>query len=146
MADTICHATQGGLLMLAPFIARIRKRTWLWILGGVGAFFGALPDIVGAYGLVVRDDQWRLYSVAHFGKLKQVLQYVPMYWLHLYVDSYTHGTGRRWWVWDERLWVEVSLWLVNAAVITLFVRIWKRNLLREQALRVDAGTPAGKRR
>ena len=26
MADTICHATQGGLLMIAPFIARIRRK------------------------------------------------------------------------------------------------------------------------
>jgi len=132
MADTICHATQGGLLLLAPFIARIRKKAWIWTIGAVGAFFGALPDIVGAYGLMVRGDQWRLYNIAHFGKLKRVLEYVPMYWLHLYVDSFTHGNGKRWWAWDERLWVEVALWLINGTVIALFVRIWKRNMRRAE--------------
>jgi len=146
MADTLCHATQGGLLMLAPFIARIRKKFWIWVLGAVGAFFGALPDIVGAYGLVVRGDGWRLYNIAHFGRLKQVLQYVPMYWLHLYVDSYTHGAGRRWWAWDERLWLEVTLWVVNGAVIALFVRIWRRNQAREEALRAAMDPPAHRRR
>ncbi|HUI09347.1 MAG TPA: hypothetical protein VL221_03410 [Bacteroidota bacterium] len=146
MADTICHATQGGLLMLAPFIARIRKKAWLWTLGAVGAFFGALPDIVGAYGIIIRGDQWRLYNVAHFGKLKRILQYVPMYSLHLYVDSFTHGPGKRWWEWNERLWLEVLLWVVNGTVIALFVRIWRRNMRKEEALTAGAARREGEHR
>jgi hypothetical protein len=140
MADTICHATQGGLVMLAPFIARIRRRRWLWTLAGAGAFFGALPDIVGAYGNVVRHDHWRLYVSAHAGPLGEILRYVPMYWLHLFVDSFTHGPGRRWWVWDERLWVEVTLWMVNAAIIVLYVMIWRRtNRSPHEVQAPDAG-------
>ena len=132
MADTVCHATQGGLMLLAPFIARIRRKIWIWALALVGAFFGALPDLFGAYGNLVRQDRWRLYNAAHTGPIHDILRYVPMYWLHLYVDSFTHGPGKRWWMGDERLWLEITLWLVNIAVIAWFVRIWRRNLARDE--------------
>src|SRR5512140_3367202 len=46
MSDTLSHATQGGLILLGPFIHRIRRRTWIWVLALVGAFFGALPDLL----------------------------------------------------------------------------------------------------
>ena len=132
MADTICHATQGGLMLLAPFIARIRRKIWIWVLALAGAFFGALPDIFGAYGNLVRHDQWKLYMSAHAGPRGHILRYVPMYWLHLFVDSFTHGPGKRWWIWNERLWVEVARWVVNLAIIAWFVRIWKRNLPQDE--------------
>jgi|GEM_PF-2532677 len=128
MADTICHATQGGLLLLSPFIARLRKKVWVWAIFLTGAFFGALPDLFGAYGNLIRGDRWRLYVSAHSGRIGAILRYVPMYWLHLFVDSFTHGAGKRWWIWDERLWIEVTLWVVNLAVIAWFVRIWRNNL------------------
>jgi hypothetical protein len=128
MADTICHATQGGLMALAPFIARTRKKVWIWTLFLTGALVGALPDLIGAYGNLIRRDHWRFYNYAHAGPMGEILRYVPMYWLHLFVDSYTHGPGKRWWIWDERLWLEVALWGVNLAVIAWFVRIWRRNL------------------
>ncbi len=132
MADTICHATQGGLMMLAPFIARIRRKIWIWVLALAGAFFGALPDLFGAYGNLVRRDQWKLYMSAHAGHRGEILRYVPMYWLHLFVDSFTHGPGKRWWVWNERLWVEAALWVVNLAIIAWFVRIWEKNLSQDE--------------
>ncbi len=128
MADTLCHATEGGLMLLAPFIARIRKKIWIQVLFLTGAFFGALPDLFGAYGNIVDHDRWKLYVEAHTGPIGAVLRYVPMYWLHLYVDSYTHAKGRRWWVWNELLWLEVALWVVNIVVIAWFLRIWRRNL------------------
>lgn len=128
MADTICHATQGGLLLLSPFIARIRKKFWLWALFLTGAFFGALPDLLGAYGNLVRGDRWRLYVSAHSGRIGAILRYVPMYWLHLFIDSFTHGPGKRWWIWNERLWIETALWGVNLVIIAWFVRIWRNNL------------------
>ncbi len=127
MADTISHATQGGLLLLAPFIHRIRKRTWLWLLAFTGAFFGALPDLLGAYGNFVLHDHWSLYASAHHGPIREILQYVPMYWLHLEVDSVMHGEHHRWWKMDERLWLEFVFWVINLMVITWYWRIWKRN-------------------
>ena len=132
MADTICHATQGGLMMLAPFIARIRRKVWIWALALAGAFFGALPDLFGAYGNMVRHDQWKLYISAHAGQRGEILRHIPMYWLHLFVDSFTHGAGKRWWVWNERLWVEIALWAVNLAIIAWFVRIWRNNLPHDE--------------
>jgi hypothetical protein len=132
MADTICHATQGGLLMIAPFIGRIRRKVWIWALALTGAFFGALPDLFGAYGNIVRHDQWKLYMSAHAGSMGQILRYIPMYWLHLFVDSFTHGPGKRWWIWNERLWIEVTLWAFNIAVIVWFTRIWRRNLPQDE--------------
>jgi hypothetical protein len=119
-------------MLLAPFIARIRRTIWIWVLALAGAFFGALPDILGAYGNLVRHDQWKLYMSAHAGPRGRILRYVPMYWLHLFVDSFTHGPGKRWWIWNERLWVEVALWVVNFAIIAWFVRIWRSNLPQDE--------------
>ncbi|MGA9121399.1 MAG: hypothetical protein WB699_18675 [Bacteroidota bacterium] len=127
MADTLSHATQGGLLLLGPFIAHIRKRTVLWILAFTGGFFGALPDLIGAWGNYVEHDHWALYRSAHFGAIREILQYVPMYWLHLYVDSLMHGEGRRWWKGNERLWLEIAFWFLNFALIWWYVRIWEKN-------------------
>ena len=115
-------------MLLAPFIARLRRKLWIWILFLTGAFFGALPDLFGAYGNIIEHDRWKLYVAAHSGSIGEILRYVPMYWLHLYVDSFTHATGKRWWVWNELLWVEAALWVVNLAVISWFVRIWRKNL------------------
>lgn len=126
MSDTISHATQGGLLLLGPFIARIRRRTWLWILTLIGGFFGALPDLIGAYGNYIDHDHWALYRSAHSGAIANILQYVPMYWLHLRIDSISHGPNHRWWIMGERLWLEVLFWTVNFAVIGWYVKIWRR--------------------
>ena len=130
MADTISHATQGSLLLLSPFIARIRKFVWLGVLIAAGAFLGALPDLIGAYGNLIEHDHWALYRNAHQGEIKEVLQYVPMYWLHLRVDAQLHGQGRRWWVWNERFWAEIALWILNILLIFWFTMIFRNNRMR----------------
>jgi hypothetical protein len=130
MADTISHSTEGCLLALAPIIAWVRSKPLLWIVGAAGAVFGALPDILGAYGNYVDHDNWTMYRSAHFGELHDVLKYIPPYWLHLRIDRITHGLHHRWWVADERLWVEIALWLVNLAVILFFVWLRRRNRSR----------------
>jgi hypothetical protein len=60
------------------------------------------------------------------------MQYIPMYGLHLFLDSLMHGQGHRWWRWGERMWLEILLWVVNALVILWLVRTWKANEPREQ--------------
>ena len=125
MADTFCHGTQGGMFVLAPLLSRIQDRTWLWILVFLGVVVGALPDLFGAYGLFILNDHWALYVNAHSGAIAGVLKYIPMYWLHLLVDSITHGEGHRWWVWNERLWLEILLWAVNGLVIWWLVKRWR---------------------
>ena len=130
--------------MLAPFIARIRRKVWIWALALTGAFFGALPDLFGAYGNLVRHDQWKLYISAHAGHRGEILRYIPMYRLHLFVDSFTHGQGRRWWVWNERLWLEAALWGVNLAIIAWFVKIWRSNLPHDELRRRAEGESRAK--
>src|SRR5512132_1527988 len=123
MSDAISHATQGGLLLLGPFISRIRGRVWLWVLAFIGGMFGALPDLLGAYGNFVEHDHWALYRSAHHGAIAHILQYVPMYWLHLRIDTITHGPQHRWWIMGERMWMEVVLWTINLVVIGWYIRI-----------------------
>lgn len=134
MADIICHGTEGGLMILALLRSWIARKSWPWVLVGLGLIFGMLPDLIGAYGNIVDHDHWTLYRSAHFGPIKQILQYVPMYGLHLFLDSLMHGQGHRWWRWDERMWLEILLWVVNAMVILWLVRTWKKDESDEQGV------------
>ncbi len=142
MADIVCHGTEGGLMILVLLRSWIRRRVWLWLLVGLGGFLGMVPDLIGAYGNIVYHDHWTLYRSAHFGPIKQALQYLPMYWLHLYLDSLMHGPGHRWWRIGERLWLEGFLWVVNVVVIVWLVKTWKRN--EEEIRRHPAAIPAQK--
>jgi len=127
MSDTVSHGVQGALLLLGPFISRIRRRAWLWALGLTGGIFGALPDLLGAYGYFVEHDRWALYRRSHYGDIANILQYVPMYWLHLRIDSFTHGPDHRWWIMGERLWLELLFWTVNGLVLSWYIRIWRKH-------------------
>lgn len=140
IADTICHGVQGGLMLMVWLRRWIKSKPWLWVVVFLGVFFGTLPDLIGAYGNLVDHDHWTLYRNAHFGDIKQVLQYVPMYWLHLYLDTLMHGPGHRWWRMDERLWLEVVLWMINLAIIAWLVRTWKTNGKRSAALQPEKRT------
>lgn len=113
-------------MVAAPFVSQIKKHAWLWIFVGLAAFMGALPDIIGAHGNYIEHDNWNEYTVAHSGSVADVLKYVPMYGLHLYTDSFTHSQGHRWWKWNERLWLEALLWIINFIVIGWMVRRWRR--------------------
>ena len=127
MADPLSHATQGALMMVAPFIARLRRRSVLILLVIAGGTLGVLPDLLGLYGFIFRHSQ-ELYNSAHIGPLRDRLAYIPMYALHLGVDSLTHDPDRQWYGWNVRVWLQVLLWVVNIAVIVWFVRIWKKKL------------------
>ena len=133
MADPLSHATQGALILLAPFIARLRKKIVLLLLAVLGGILGVLPDLIGLYGFVLRHDHGVLYGSAHYGAVKDVLQYIPMYALHLGVDSLTHDPDRQWYGWNIRIWLQILLWLANVAVIWWFARIWKRNTTAEHS-------------
>jgi len=114
-------------MVLALIRSRIGRKPWLWSVVSLGFVLGMLPDVIGAYGNIIENDNWKLYRRAHHGDIEQVLRYVPMYSLHLYLDSEMHGEGRRWWRYDERLWLEIVLWVVNVMVIVWLVKSWKAN-------------------
>jgi hypothetical protein len=94
---------------------------------GRGSAFRGLPDLLGLVGYTLVHDQGRLYQSAHSGSLKSVLQYVPMYWLHLFMDSYMHDPDRTWHGIYLRATLELLLWLMNIVLVVWFFRIWKRN-------------------
>jgi hypothetical protein len=120
-------------MLLAPFLSRIRKRIWLWILVTIGATFGVLPDLLGAYGFLIARDNGQLYVSAHSGAISNVLRFIPMSALHLAVDYLAHDNGNGWHVRNGRLWVDIVMWLVNFVVIYWFVIIWKRNAAKGQS-------------
>jgi hypothetical protein len=124
VADPLSHATQGAVVILAPFITRLRKKTHLWLLAVLGGCFGALPDLFWFVGYLLRDGG-ALYASAHHGRLQDVFQYVPMYALHLAVDSLTHNPDRTWYGWNVRIWLQLLLWLVNGLAVYLMFRVWQ---------------------
>lgn len=140
IADTICHGVQGGLLVAVLIQKWMRRKAALWILVIAGVLFGTLPDIIGAYGNLIEHDHWALYRRAHFGDIKDLLQYIPMYWMHLQFDGIMHGPGHRWWKVDERLWLEIVLWLINLLVIAWLMNSWKKRA--SSVGRPDADVPA----
>ena len=127
MADPISHTTQGALMMVAPFIFRIKSKVKLWSLITIGALLGGAPDLIGWYGYRIEHDKWQLYENAHTGPISDILWYIPMSALHLYLDKVTHGLGDRWDLWSKRTMLEAALWVVNISIIILFVKIWKKN-------------------
>ncbi len=128
MSDPLSHATQGALMLLAPVISKLRNKIWLWLLVVLGGAMGALPDLLGLYGFAIRHDHGDLYWNAHHGLVKDALQYLPMYALHLAVDSLTHDPDRDWYGWKLRIWLQIIFWLLNGLLIAWFVRIWNANV------------------
>ena len=124
-------------MLLAPFISHDRKRFWLWMLAFFGALFGVLPDLFYFYGIIFEHGDTHLYVSAHYGAIRNVLQYIPMYDLHLAVDSQTHNPDRQWYGWNVRIWLQVILWVVNIAVIVWFTRIWRRNTAAFRSLQKE---------
>jgi len=133
MPDPLCHATQGGIMLVAPFITKIRKKRTLWILASIGAIFGDLPDLLGAFGYYLLNDHGNLYYQAHWGHIREFLQYVPMYGLHLVLDHFTHRMEDRWTLWNH--WVEFELvaWAINISLIILLAMVWRRMQDRRRA-------------
>ena len=103
MPDIICHSVHGGLLVAVPFLSRLKRNKWMWSVVVLGAILGALPDLIGAHGNLVKNDHWSEYVLAHRGDVADVVKYVPMYGLHLFLDRYTHGDGIRWGGASERV-------------------------------------------
>jgi len=126
MADPVCHATQGALMMVAPFISRLRKKAVLWTLILVGAILGDLPDLLGVYGFFIMNDHGELYDSAHTGHIGKILVFIPMYGLHLCLDSIMHEMERERNIFSEWFWIEVAMWVVNILLIYAFVRMWKK--------------------
>jgi hypothetical protein len=117
-------------MMLAPFIGWVRRKAVLITLAVAGGVLGVLPDLIGVYGFIFAPGGEH-YNSAHAGDLRDHLIYIPMYALHLAVDSLTHDPDRQWYGWNVRVWLQIVLWIVNIALVVWFIRIWKKNQREE---------------
>lgn len=124
-------------MLLAPFIGRMHRRVWMWLLAITGAVLGSLPDLLGLIGFFILRDNGRLYNIAHSGAIKEIIQYIPMCWLHLWLDSFMHDPERTWEGFYLRASLSVLMWVANAVMIWWYVRIWQRNR-RKYARRLHA--------
>jgi hypothetical protein len=125
MADPLCHVAQGGLMLVLPFISRIRRTMWIWVLGIVGGVLGALPDLIGAFGMFILKDGSRLYNSAHAGTIKNLILFIPMCWVHLKIDPHMHDPSLRWHGLSIRVTLEIALWLANFLMIYLSMWMWR---------------------
>lgn len=90
---------------------------------------GAAPDIAGWLEKVIyhNSDLWNWYDTAHYG-IKWLRYVFPPYWLHVWLDSFSHEPGHEWWVWRNqqtgrygKLWLELTLWLITIPCLLLLI-------------------------
>lgn len=119
--DTGMHAAHGALMM-----AIFTNDPW-YIL--ISAIVGALPDLVGwAEKLINKgpnDGGW--YEISHappgYWPWLSLLKCTPPYCLHIWLDRFTHGEGKRWWVKGERLSWEIWGWVITILLTALLIYV-----------------------
>lgn len=104
--DAGFHIVSGFLTGYVP-LSFVSKTAGV-IAGSLNAIAGGLPDIPFNSG-------W--YEKAHAGQISKVMRWIPGWGLHLWIDKHTHGEGKRWWVWNERMWVEPVGWAMVVLII-----------------------------
>lgn len=85
---------------------------------GLFIFFGIFPDIVPAIeNKSINADKWEKWD--WYKKLHKIniLCIIPSFGLHILLDKYTHGHGRRWWIKSERLIYEIVGWIISLIII-----------------------------
>lgn len=96
-------------------------------LGAASALLAGVPDIA-----ILKNDGGKLYNDIH--NFRHWLSFLPPITLHILLDKFTHGNGKRWYAgkwyeyfykWRERMWVEVITWAVNLAIITYYLITYK---------------------
>ena len=101
--DTIQHAYAGYLISL------VLCNSLIFI--AIMVFFGILPDLGGwLEKLIYKDNtRWNWYLYLH---TNYWLCLIPSYGMHILLDKFTHGKGKRWWILKERLWLEILVWTI----------------------------------
>lgn len=89
---TINHAAAGGLLYgWIAWLLKMRDTTTFWPIVVAGAFFGALPDMIGWWETYITNPgSWQLRNVAHDGSINAVFQWTLAYGLHTWLDRFIH--------------------------------------------------------
>ena len=130
--DTIQHAYAPALATYS-----ITQNVEQSLMAGA---IGALPDIGTAIKRFITGN-WKIYEMLHsktaaaitFG-LSLIGTRIPdapswlvlgllFYAVHCVLDWPTHGTGKRWYIWEERFWAEALAWAI-LIILAIPVNIW----------------------
>lgn len=106
--DIFNHGVQGFLLGYVP-----TRSITLGVICGVSAL---IPDLT-----ILKSDNGRLYDKIHYEW--HWLAFIPPITLHVLLDRLGHGEGKRWWVWKERLWLELLTWVINLYTIIIILKL-----------------------
>lgn len=125
--DTVQHVAHGFIIsaitekIACHFEAGI---TLVAILYFANIFASLLPDLAGWLEKVHYNDKsrWNWYKSLHRIDFNNFLVFIPGGLLHIWLDSFCHADGKRWWIWNERLWLEILGWIVTLVVAYL---IWR---------------------
>jgi hypothetical protein len=136
--DSLQHGVHGAVIVLLPACAvgctigdsDILSHA-ITALATVFACIGAMPDAAGEIEPENPGEskRWNWYIEAHQGAINRWMidhwYYIfPVPWiLHTWLDTFTHGEGKRWWVWNEGLWKEVVGWAVPVAVCGIVLAV-----------------------
>lgn len=131
--DTVNHATTGFLTTAIP--TSFISIEYSIVLGIIGALLMALPDIIGELYAYFKNDNYEMYNKIHKNQI-WLLKWIPHIRLHTYLDSFSHGEGRRWYagIWyeyfmpnryREMMWLESFMWIVNIFLIIIYYNIIK---------------------
>ena len=101
----------------------MRHKALVWCMVSFGAFGGAGPDLVGAYGTLILHDNYALYGSAHHGAIYAVAKYLPPWWLHCAIDGFWHDPAPPfgWYAWG--IYADLGFWLIVLAIGYYF---WRR--------------------
>lgn len=118
--DTISHSIHGVIIYRILDLWVIPDGNY-WEAYLLFAFMGALPDLIGYYGNL-RDSDYSLYNEVHALKWTNPIVYLPPALLHVFLDSFTHGAGKRWWVFTERLYLYIWNIIITLVLCVLLFR------------------------
>lgn len=121
--DTVQHTAHGILISEITIKICTAVNTevdmfFLSVLYFINVVASFLPDLIGWLEKLYykNNSKWNWYKKVHTISETNFLIYIPGSLLHIILDTFVHGDGKRWWVWNERLWVEILGWLLTILV------------------------------
>lgn len=90
------------------------------VFGIMGGINDILPAVENTSFNANKWTKWESYKKHHtYNKLC----IFPSYFLHIFLDSFTHGEGKRWWIVNERLSWEIVGIILSVLLITFLFSI-----------------------
>jgi hypothetical protein len=123
--DTVQHVAHG--ILISEITLKICEASnsysvvLLTVLYFLNVTASLLPDLIGWLEKIKHNDnsKWNWYKKVHEISLDNFLIYIPGGLLHIWLDSFMHGEGKRWWIWNERLWLEILGWIITLLIAYL---------------------------